>query len=155
MKTKCQKRCEIRGSESCGYQGLLLPAGSCRPVFRSLLASTDVRSRLLHLTSVHPLTAQIAKFLIYVISLTLILFPPSYAPICTKLFSLIYFAYIFYVSFYVRGGDLQLMPSVSIYVSRSCVMAWRWLELTVETSFHINKTIYWCVGCNCAYLKIL
>jgi hypothetical protein len=61
-----------------------------------------------------------------------------------KLFSFIHFAYIFNVPFYVRGGDFQLMLSVSIYVSRSCVMTWRWLGLMVETIFHINKTIYWC-----------
>ena len=63
-----------------------------------------------------------------------------------KLFLLTYFAYIFNVSFHVREEDLQLMLAVAIYVSPSCVTAWRWLELTVETNFHINETIYWAVA---------
>jgi len=41
----------------------------------------------------------------------------------TKLFLLIYFAYIFNVSLSVRAGDLQIMLAVAIYLSRFCVMA--------------------------------
>jgi len=52
-----------------------------------------------------------------------------------KLYLLIHFTYNFHVLFYVKGGDLQLVLLVYIYVSS--VMARWWAEFRDETNCHI------------------
>jgi len=56
--------------------------------------------------------------------------------------------YIFNVFFYVKVKDLQLTHLVCVYFANYCVITWWWPDFRVETSCHINKTTYKCVGCN-------